>query len=266
MFCSGLWVKRIIKRADRTEKGEVMLMALVVLTVGALIITPMLASTYTGVKAASIYRRATHELYAADAGLEHAMWQLKNGLPVSASITIDNIPVNTSISQITEMPYGPVLTSNGTQSWKLQVSSQLINNGDGTFTDTVTVVNVGPSTIHLGEIGAGLPDGFSYVSGFTSGDITDEDPSTILPGGKIYWTLPGYTLKSGESAIHVFRIQGIGSTQMAYSWVTANVAAIGTVSSCFGYHVESRANNHTVIKAKVVKNGGFVFPVAWEVN
>jgi hypothetical protein len=266
MFCSGLWVKRILKRADRTEKGEVMLMALVVLTVGALIITPMLHSTYTGVKAASIYRRMTHEQYAADAGVEYAMWQLKNDLPVSASISIDNMPVNISVSQLTELPYGPVISDTGPQSWRLEVASQVVDNHNGTFTDTVTVVNVGPSTIHLIEIGAGLPPGYTYVGSSTTGEITDDDPSDILPDGKIYWTLHLYRMNSGASASHSFHIQGSGSTRMAYSWVKANADSIGTVSSCFGYHVESRANNHTGIKAKVVKNGGFVFPVAWEVN
>jgi uncharacterized repeat protein (TIGR01451 family) len=266
MFCSGLWVKTILGKKEGKEKGQVMLMSLVVLTVGTLIITPLLHCTYTGVKAAGIYRRVTHELYAADAGVEYAMWQLKNDLPVSASITIGNMPVSIDISQLSELPYGPVISDTGPQSWRLEVSSSLVDNRNGTFNDTVTVANVGPSTIHLIEIGAGLPEGFTFISGSTTGDITAQNPSEILADGKIYWTLNLHKLNSDESACHIFLIQGSGLTHGIYSWVTANAESIGTISSCLGYHVESRANNGTRIKAKVVKNGGYVFPVSWEVN
>ncbi|MDD5095688.1 MAG: hypothetical protein PHV74_15140 [Dehalococcoidia bacterium] len=270
MLRSGRWVSRLIGRWVGREQGQAMVMALIALTLGGLLITPVVKHVYTGVKAATVYKRLTGELYAADAGAEYGMWRIKGGLDsgLSAYLTVGGMPVDVVVSQLTELPYGPVITGDGTQSWRLQVSSALVNNGDGTFTDTITVANVGPSTIHLVQIGSGLPQGFTYVTGSTSGDITTADPSSIN-GNQICWTLDShteYTLDSGESAHHIFRIQGTGTPQGYYSWVIGNPTSIGTVSSCFGYHIVSQANGGTTITANVVKNEEAVFPVSWEVH
>lgn len=262
MLRLGRWVNRLFGRG---EQGQAMVMALIALTLGMLLITPILSYMSTGVKAATVYKRVTSELYAADAGVEYAMWRIKNGLSVNSPITVGGIPVTITVSQLTELPYGPVITGAGIQSWRLQVSTAIVNNGNGTFTYTITVANVGPSTIHLVEIGAGLPDGFTYVTGSTSGDITTANPSSIN-GDKIYWTLDSPTLDSQQSKHHIFRIQGTGTPEGNYSWVKANAASIGTVSSCFGYYIVSQANGGTTIRANVAGNVGVIFPVSWKVN
>jgi uncharacterized repeat protein (TIGR01451 family) len=265
MFCSGLWVKRILRRWVRKEQGQAMLMALLVLTLGSVLITPVLSYASTGGKAAVINQRYTAELYAADAGVEYAMWHILNGLPVSSPINVGNLSVTITVSQLSELPYGPVITDAGPQTWRLQVSSSMVDIGGGISTFTITVTNQGPSTIHLVEIGAGLPEGFTYMAGSTSGDITTDNPS-FINSDRLYWTLNSTKLDSGTSVHHVFRIQGSGTTQGSYSWVKANAESIGTVSSCYGYKVVSVANGGTTIQAHVVKNGGSIYPVSWEVN
>ncbi len=242
-----------------------MVMALIALTLGMLLITPILYYMSTGVKAATVYKGVTSELYAADAGVEYAMWCIKSGLSVNSTISVGGIPVTIIVSQLAELPYGPVMTDTGPQSWRIQVSTAVVNNGNGTFTCTITVANVGPSTIHLVEIGTGLPDGFTYVTGSTSGNFTTANPSSIS-GDEIYWTLDSPKLDSQESKQHIFRIQGTGTPEGYYSWAKAQVASIGIVSGCFGYNIVSQANGDTTIRANVAGNVGTIFPVSWKVN
>ena len=79
-------MKTAIKRTKsiiRDEKGKVLVLALVLLVLGALILTPLLGLMNTGLHAGRTYENKTAELYAADAGLEAAIHWLMNGRPDS---------------------------------------------------------------------------------------------------------------------------------------------------------------------------------------
>ena len=65
-------------RVIRDEKGKVLILVLLVLVVGGLVLTPLLGLASTGVVAGEVYERKTAELYAADAGVEDAMWKIMN--------------------------------------------------------------------------------------------------------------------------------------------------------------------------------------------
>jgi len=74
-------MKTAVKRLIRDEKGRTMILALILLLVGGLIMAPLLAYMSTGLIAGEVYERSTAELYAADAGVEDALWQLKQTDP-----------------------------------------------------------------------------------------------------------------------------------------------------------------------------------------
>ena len=71
-------MKTIVKRLVRGEKGQTMIMALVLLAVGGLIIAPLLAYMSTGLISGEVYNRRTAELYAADAGVVDAVWKIRH--------------------------------------------------------------------------------------------------------------------------------------------------------------------------------------------
>jgi hypothetical protein len=71
-------MKTIMKEAIGNEKGNVLIMVLVLLVVGGLILAPLLGLMGTGVMAGQVYEKNTHELYAADAGVEDAVWKIEN--------------------------------------------------------------------------------------------------------------------------------------------------------------------------------------------
>ena len=71
-------MKTIMKGAIRDEKGAgVLALVLVLLVVGGLILTPLLGLMSTGLLAGQAYERHTDRLYAADAGVEDAIWKIQ---------------------------------------------------------------------------------------------------------------------------------------------------------------------------------------------
>ena len=77
-------MKNLIKRIAREEHGSVLTIALILLVVGGLLLAPLLGLMSTGLVSGQVYEKKTAALYAADAGIEDAIWKLANmveGLP-----------------------------------------------------------------------------------------------------------------------------------------------------------------------------------------
>jgi len=77
-------MKAAVKSIMKDEKGKVMVLVMCLLLVGGLIIAPLLGLMTTGLIAGQVYEKKTAELYAADAGVEDAIWKINNkvdGLP-----------------------------------------------------------------------------------------------------------------------------------------------------------------------------------------
>jgi hypothetical protein len=72
--------KIAVKRLGRDEKGQVLVLTLLLLLVGSLIVTPTLNFMGTGVKSGRVYEQKNDEIYAADSGVEDALWHVRNDL------------------------------------------------------------------------------------------------------------------------------------------------------------------------------------------
>lgn len=260
-------INKLFKKINGGEQGMAMIMALITLALGALLITPTLNYAATGIKSTAIHKRLTSELYAADAGVEYALWCIKNDVSCNSTITVGGIEVNITVGTLTELPYGPSVTGDGEHVDWLLVSSGVVDNGDGTFTFTVTITNQaesGEPPVKLEEIGVGLPDGFTYMNGSSSG-LTTDDPQ--LDDNRLTWDLgsPKPEVPYEESVTQIFLMQGTGTPEGYYSWVNASREDIGTVSTCTGYNIIAQAGS-TTIEANAVKNESDVFPASWEIN
>jgi len=66
----------LIKRL-REESGQALVAVLVLLMIGSLTLPPALSHIGTALKTGQIYESKTDELYAADSGIEDAIWQIK---------------------------------------------------------------------------------------------------------------------------------------------------------------------------------------------
>jgi hypothetical protein len=70
-------MKTVVKGAMRNEKGNVLILVLILLVVGGLILTPLLGLMSTGLIAGQVYERKMDDYYAADAGVEDAIWRIQ---------------------------------------------------------------------------------------------------------------------------------------------------------------------------------------------
>ena len=71
-------MKTIMKRAIRGQKGQVLTLVLILLVLGGLILAPLLGLMTTGLMSGQVYENKMYEYYAADAGIEDALWRLVN--------------------------------------------------------------------------------------------------------------------------------------------------------------------------------------------
>jgi len=80
------------------EKGQSLPLALIALSIGALVVAPFLGLMSNTLNSSQTYEQAIEERYAADAGVEYAVWRLKNEVPVVPQFTLNNKTVEVTIA------------------------------------------------------------------------------------------------------------------------------------------------------------------------
>lgn len=238
------------KRADGSP-GQVLVLALGLLALGAVILLPALKLVQTSLLGAAV--RAAHigDLYAADAGTEHALWRLAHEPGFADSFTEGNPSVDYSVAVgarsvgvnarlvISPTPV-PQPTPTPSQGGYIGVATitdpSLVRPGvPVTVTYHLRVQNLGTSTVHLTEVGDLLPAGFQYVPGSSSG-WSASDPAVTWIGGRqrLVWAfsppLPG--VEAGQTREQVFLASATPLEGDYYdqAWVVAAPDSIGIVS------------------------------------
>ena len=97
-------LKKMLTHPGKNESGQgVLAIVLLLLMLGAIILTPLLVFMSTGVKAGQVYESKLQEFYAADAGVEDAIWNIKNESFVSnysLGENVNNRTINVTIEPI----------------------------------------------------------------------------------------------------------------------------------------------------------------------
>jgi len=164
-------MKTIVKRLARDEKGAALVMVLILLLISGLIIGPLLSYMGTGLITGEVYEKRTDELYAADAGVEDAIWKIQHpdeaGLPGCGYQWIYNYPE----------PGDPLFEVNGKNVW---VTIQHL--GAGTYNITsiaITDDGGGTAAITGTEIEAYVTGVSSDYSGLLDNVITSQNEISI---------------------------------------------------------------------------------------
>jgi len=71
-------MKPAVTRLITDENGGVIMLVMVLLVVGGLVLTPLLGLMTTGLLSGQVYESKAAELYAADAGVDDALWRIKS--------------------------------------------------------------------------------------------------------------------------------------------------------------------------------------------
>jgi hypothetical protein len=196
-------MKKLLRKLISTEKGQSLPMVLILMAVGGLIVVPLLAYTSSGLKVGKAYEKMADEYYAADAGIEDGLWQIKYdhleelfdnyerynytaeySYPISHPVNINGIDVDVTIENIWIPKDIPAPTS--AQASSLIGAGKLIITGGvpAELTQQVKIYyykGATDSTLYVNKIGIWLPPGIHYN---TAGECTLE--TWLTANGKTY--------------------------------------------------------------------------------
>jgi hypothetical protein len=123
--------KVAVKRLIKDQNGQAMILAVILLLVGGIIVSSLLAYMGNGLLNGRVYERRTAELYAADAGVEAAVLIIQSGnvaaCPASRTQTLPDINVNGKSVGVTI-----TWMNNTTSSVTYRVDSTATGSGSGT--------------------------------------------------------------------------------------------------------------------------------------
>ncbi len=170
-------------RIMREEGGQVLVILLVLLAVGSLLVTSTLSMGASGFKIQQSAKEGTNALYAADVGVQQALWWLK-------SVTYQQLPIDPDV--YVEFPNSGVFESNGVKAFAFLNYADTL---DGVNRYCITSV-AGPDVIH-DHVLANQPAGYTRIVSFVSsvsGDLTG-----IM--NQVITSQNGYTVQGGQSSV-----------------------------------------------------------------
>ena len=94
--------RHVWSRWEFQEKGAAYILVLVFMLVGALVVPSLLTFMRSGLNTTLIYQNRTRELYAANAGVKEAIWNLKSGYSVPDPGSTSTLPL--LVNNVAERP------------------------------------------------------------------------------------------------------------------------------------------------------------------
>jgi len=263
-------LKKMLTHLGKGESGQgALAIVIILLMLGAIILTPLLVFMSTGLKAGGVYESKVQEFYAADAGVEDALWQIKNdkldekfssppyypaynpydyntnySYPLPGEINNENVTVNITnvwiplVSPCPTPDQAKGIIKNGT----LIVTGNVISYTGGQQGYQIKVSyswrddDPNGKKLRIATIGAWLSGGFNYTSG--SGNLSSYT-STCVPycgGQAITWNLNQLFNVSGMKGYPLVRTFNFNFTgpasqnPQAVSWITTTGVDAITVS------------------------------------
>jgi len=205
----------LIKRQD----GMALPAVLAMFAVGSLLIVPSMNYVATNLSAGTAAAEEFKGILAADAGVEDALWKIKNDDPdflEPYTITdINGLSIDIDIDEIETIAGEPV-GDTGNHPDRLSANTT-VTYDSGTYYYTLALTSHHNKPIKIERILIEFPAGVDYVSGTTSSNITkppDADPTTIsgssTTGITVVWVndepqpaIPGY-----GTEYHSFELSG----------------------------------------------------------
>jgi len=241
---------RLLKQVISSEKGQALPIVLALLILGGLTIAPSLGYAYTNLNSSRILGEGTKGVYAADAGVEDALWCLEHGISPSQQLpeNINQMEVTIQTEEKgTYTLYLGELIQPGEHSDYLDVDGEIVWDEIAEaykYTITVTWQPLpGTPVIHLEGVGARLPVGYSYQEGSAASfvdNLSTAEPDETLDAGGAYllnWELePPYPsiFEGNPVQTQTFYITGEGNQEGYYAWVIASRDDVGAVGEITG--------------------------------
>jgi len=209
-------IKKHIYRVYRDQCGQVMPIVLVLLVLGIFLIVPLLNYISTNLKAGTVIEKNVKGLYAAEAGVEDALWLLKNDTPAlmphSYQLTgINGMTVDVTIDTVVTL-YDEETGLIGTHADWLAMT-KTVEYSEGIYNYSLVLTNNGDGNMKVEMIMIDFPSSLEYVNNSTTGDITTDNPDvngSSMTGIALVWDIPvpHPTIVEGGTATHTFQLSG----------------------------------------------------------
>lgn len=280
---------RVLKQIISSEKGQALPIVLALLVIGGLTIVPSLNHTFTGLNSSRMLEDSVKGVYAADAGVEDVLWSLANEVPaptqLSQNINQLEVDILTEEKGIYTIYLGE-LVEPGEHFDYLDIVGDLAWDEEAQaykYTITVTwLPTSGEPVIHLDQVGARIPIGYSYQTGSAADfedNLSTDEPDEILDVLGAYllnWEFepPKPDVSQADPVeTQTFYITGDGELENYYTWIVANRDDIGAVGEITGgsYRITATAtrpeNNETAarIVAEAMTADETVYVLSWQV-
>ena len=279
-------VKKWLSEIKRGEAGQVLPAVLAMTALGSMLIVPTLNYVSTSLKTGDMIEEELKGLYAAEAGVEDALWEISNWTeesePESFPYTyelpdVNGLTVSVTIEGITTVS-GKDVGATGNHDEYLLVEKTVTYDA-GVYYYTLTMTNNGVGNVKIEMILIDFPPGVDYIEGSTGGDLYISDPIVVGDsdiGITLYWEyLPPYpTIPEFGFKVHTFELSGEEGIEdvEGHSCVRATRQDVGTVwdveSKPYSIVSEAKDASETVIAS--VKAGlweGTTLDIScWQVN
>ncbi len=273
----------------KNESGQALLATLLCLLIGGILIASCFGYIDTVLSNRARMEKNTSGLYAADAGLEDILWCLGNSVPTRTELPQvlngNNVSMQNELLGDYILYAGEWVTADSHSSWLL-VSGDIEWDEIATaykYTITVTWNAEPTTTIHLSEVGAKIPIGYTYqgnsAAAFSENLSTDEPEDSLdLDGAHLLkWVFgpprPSVS-ESSPTQTQTFYINGEEPLDNYYCWVVASREDIGYVSELNGtfYRTTVTATNSgngeitATIVADVMLHEGNTYIMSWQAD
>ncbi len=265
------------------ESGQAMLAVLALIALGGFLVIPVLNFSSTSVKTTQMFEKKLDGLYAADAGVEDALWIIKNdpptSFPYSYQLTnLNGMTVDVVINEVTTIA-GEEMGESGSHEDYIEII-KLVTYDSGIYDYTMSVSNNGTGNIKIAKILIDFPPDLEYVIGSTGGDLISEEPNVTgnpTIGITVVWlpSPPYPSIPEGGTKYLTFQLSGppdiIGVE--GHGIVQATRQDVGTVwdSTSYPHSIVSQAKDSTdtvvaAIKVGVWAGSGQLDISCWQVN
>jgi hypothetical protein len=253
-----------LRQVFRQEKGQVMIVALVVMMVGTLVVTPSISYAATNTKSFDLDKTAWQGFYAADAGIEQVLWSLKQGVALPTGLAQTPNGMQVAITTESKGHYtliaGEWVVTGGPHSQDLHISTWMTwDEIANKYIYDVDLQWFGPGQCKLTTVGVRLPVGYDYVSESVhsfSGNLCTDEPDDALDGQGAHMRTWNFSQTSVSHVHQKFYCVGAGVIEHDYAWADAARSDVGEVGDLAGdfYVATATATRAGVITSQVVAN------------
>jgi hypothetical protein len=272
------WLSRLRKKED----GVALVIVMIMMTVGSFLIIPTLNFVATSVNTGEVFEEKMEALYAAEAGVEDALWRMVNdkpsSFPYSYELTdINGMTVSVVIDAVQTIAGQDVGTGGVHDDFLIITKSAVYS--DGIYDYTLSATNDGVGNVKVEMILIDFPPGLEYVPGSTGGDLYGDDPIVIGDSGTgitLYWEFisPYPTIPETATRIHTFQLSSPTEISGAegHGCIRATRQDVGTVwdSDSHPFSITAQARDASDNVVTTIRTGfwesGIISITCWQVN